>query len=248
MQDPWEVAGRLDPGGQGGKLVGQATRTGSQCVGPLQGGVVSAHGHSDQRGGLDPTRGSHPVDPTAAPRGGSTRSTRLTRSAGAHGRQGSRRTRCGHVSRGSLRGFAGSSQRAQGGVLRSTRPIPVDGRLEFGLRPWVPEPVNSPLPEIAPTAGRDSAIGPRADSELSKDEVSLTRDFSGLYLGYPSPMLAIEIRGRKVSVIQIGPEFRDIVGGSFKDLRANTYGHEAGRLQVAMPDDPPAPGFRVPLA
>ena len=187
------------------------------------------------------------MDPTAAPRGGSTRSTRLTRSAGAHGRQGSRCTRCGRVSRGSLRGLAASSQRAQGGVLRAAKPIPVDGRFEFGKRPWVPEPVNPPVPEIAPTARRDSAIGPCADSER-EDEISLTRDLSGPYLGHPSPALAIEIRGRNVRVVQIGPEFRDIVGGSFTDLRVSTYGHEAERPQVTVPDDPPTPSLRVPLA
>ena len=124
------------------------------------------------------------------------------------------------------------------------RPIPV----EFGRSPWVPEPVNPPLPEIAPSAGRDSAIGPRADSKLGADEVSLARDFSGPNPGHPGPVLAVEVRSRKVSVVQIDPELRDIVGGSFKDLRVRTYGNEAEGLQVAVPDGPPAPGVRVLLA
>ena len=189
------------------------------------------------------------MTPTAAPRGVSTRSTGPIRPAGAHSRQGGRRTRCGRVSRGSLRGFAGPSQRAHGGVPRALRVISVDIRLKFGRRPRVPEPVNSPLPKVAPTAGCDSAIiGPRADPELGEHEVSLTRYLSGPNLGHPSPVLTIEIRGCKVSVIQIDPELRDIVGGSFKDLRVNACGHEAEGPQVAVPADPPAPGLRVLFA
>ena len=238
------MPGKLHPGGQGGKPVGLATRARSQRINP-QGGIVSAQGHSDPRASLDPTRGHCPVIPIAAPRSGNTRSPKLTGSAGARGKQGDRHTRSGRVSGRGLPGLAGPSQRAHRGVLRATKPIPVDGRRKLGRSPRVPEPVNPPLPEVAPAAGRDIAIGPRADPQLSGDEVGLTRHLGGPNLGHPGTAFAVKIRGRKVRVGQVGPELRDIVGGGIKDLRVSTHGNEAARPQITVPDGPSTPSTRV---
>ena len=209
---------------------------------------MSAHGHSDTRGGPVSTRSSRTMVPTATPRGGSTRSTGPARPTGALNKQGGRRNRRGRISRRSLRGPAGLSQHAHGGIRRALGAISVESRLKLGRRPRVLEPMDSPLPEIAPTARCDGAIGPRAGPELGKGEVSLARHLSGPNLGQPGPMPTIEVHGKGAGVIQIDPELCDIVDGSFKNLRANARSREAEGPQVAVPADPPSPGLRVSLA
>ena len=185
------------------------------------------------------------MPPTTAPRGGGTRSAGSASPTGAPNKQGGKCNRPGRTSRRGLDSFAGLGQHAQGSIRRALGAIPVESRLQFGRRPRVLEPVDAPLPEIAPTARSDGIVGPRAGPELGKDEISLTRRLDGRKPGQPGPISTAEIRGREAGVIQINPELRDIVGGGLKDLRMNARSHEAEGLQVAVPADPPPPSLRV---